>query len=245
MANEKRLRIPFLSGVILNDPLSALATIIEVEADARLTAITSENYLPIVLDPYASGGAPEIAHAIAYSDSNPYLLTVIREREGSTAREHFTGTQYLHGPTIADFYPNPTPAAWVTRAAALSLTSTSTAIVWDTVRDDPYSFWSAGLPTRLTVPEGLGGLYIVTANAGFSSSSSSLRVIPTIHHNGVAIPFYSYGVKTSTSTFGGAASTVLPLRLTAGDYVENWASTNSTTAAELPFCLLNVVRIGP
>lgn len=106
-----RKRANFAGGLIANDPLTDTALTANSEGFVVLPSVTlGDDYVPIVLDPDGSGGAPEIAYVsfhglysqqVTFADNN--AATPAREaKEGSSSREHALGIQWLMGPTIAD-----------------------------------------------------------------------------------------------------------------------------------------------
>lgn len=58
------------------------------------------------------------------------------------------------------------------------------AVTWDTIDEDPYAGWSAGSPTRYTVPDGWAGWWHATANVSLSGTGATgLALIPSIAVN--------------------------------------------------------------
>jgi len=244
MANEKRLRIPSLSLVQLDTTLADDGTTLTVAKDARLSAITSANHLALISE------AGEILYATAYDDSGADgVLTVARAQEtafgGGTATENAAGHVYRHGPTLVEFPPIPTPIVRLTHSSPQSLTSTLTAIAWNTAGVDPYGFWDSGANTRATVPAGQGGAYLATFNYGTVSSTNAFRIIAELRVDGGAVAPQGFGYKSGTAEFSVYAQVALPLYLTPGQYVQGFASINTgTQSAASAFCGLSLVRIG-
>jgi hypothetical protein len=160
MANEKRLRIGGLAGTVLNNPLAIGGTSLTVDHDTRLEAITSANHLAIVLDPAGTAGAPEVVYATAYDNSDPYVLTIARAQEGTTAREHATATVWQHGPTVRDIASGRVAFA---RRSSGDITASSTS--WADVHAD----------FQLSVPAADGD--IVEVGVSTSASGSGTRNI--------------------------------------------------------------------
>lgn len=102
MANEIRLRQNFISGTITDNPLTSGATTVNSAALAALVAIGSASHAVLILDPRGVSGAPEIVHVTAHTASAT-SATIVRGREGTTARQHASGTAWAHGPIASDF----------------------------------------------------------------------------------------------------------------------------------------------
>jgi hypothetical protein len=102
MSNDLRVRQNFLSGVVDDNPLGSGATTLTSSALASLVAVGSTQHLAITLDPGATAGAPEIVYVTAHTASAT-TATILRGREGTTARAHNQNVPWSHGPTIVDF----------------------------------------------------------------------------------------------------------------------------------------------
>lgn len=103
-----RLKAPFHYGTITNNPLAAGGTTLSSTDIADLPAVASPEIMAIILDPTGVGGDPEIVHITAHTAASTNA-TITRGEEGTTGREHISGTTWLHGPTTQD-YDDPTPA---------------------------------------------------------------------------------------------------------------------------------------
>jgi hypothetical protein len=69
-----------------------------------------------------------------------------------------------------------TPRVRAVREATQSLTTGSTiAIQYDTAPQNPRTMWSAGNPSRLTVPAGGGGTYVIGGAAQFAPAATGSR----------------------------------------------------------------------
>jgi hypothetical protein len=102
MANEIRLRQNFASGTITDNPLTNVATTVNSAAFANLPAVTATSHLPIILDPLASAGAPEIVYITAHTAAAT-SATVVRGQEGTSARQHATGMTWRHAALVSDY----------------------------------------------------------------------------------------------------------------------------------------------
>lgn len=98
-----------------------------------------------------------------------------------------------------------------------------TALALDTVDTDPAGFWSAGAPTRLTVPSGDGGGYSVFVQVGWTFSGSGASFI-RVRKNGSVILAQSYQEILASNGITILASLI---ELLAGDYIEILVNQNS------------------
>lgn len=102
------------------------------------------------------------------------------------------------------------------------------AVSWANETWDTDGYHDNGTPTRVTIPTGLGGVYLIGANLGFEDGADyvGLQLLPNV---GDA---YAIGQKAESSplsiTWGSTALEILGLfRLSAGQYVECKAQQNS------------------
>lgn len=132
--------------------------------------------------------------------------------------------------------------ASATRATNQSIPNSAyTAISFDAASFDSNGFWSAGAPTRLTVPAGGDGVYIVSTEAHWQASAVGNRGL-ALHVNGASYEGQVFGPNCGGvgQPFQGFAKQV---ELVAGDYVEIQAFQDSGGAlnvlgsAELSPCL--------
>lgn len=110
-----------MSRIHYNNALGALQSALAVDdttinflAAPPFETITSDDYVPLVLDPATSNGPNakfEIVHLTAYSYGN-LSGTILRAQEGTSAQTHASGARWLCGPTKADvealLLPGPT-----------------------------------------------------------------------------------------------------------------------------------------
>lgn len=109
MANEIRVRSAVLAGTITDNPLLVGATSFNSARLADVPAIGATEHYPIVLDPLGVNGAPEVVWITAHTASQT-SATITRAREGTTARQHPSGTTWYHGPTVNDYIRSVTTA---------------------------------------------------------------------------------------------------------------------------------------
>jgi hypothetical protein len=89
------------SGTVSDNPLLFDATTINSAAFANLRAVTAPDFLWITLDPEGANGAPEIVKVTA-NTAAATSVTVEREQQSTTAREHPTATVWAHTLTEED-----------------------------------------------------------------------------------------------------------------------------------------------
>lgn len=106
MANERRMRFASQWGTITNNPLLIGGLTMNSAELASLPAVTSSQYAAIVLDPLSTN--PEIVWVTAHTASAT-SATIVRGREGTSARQHNVGTRWSHAPTLYDFDYGKTP----------------------------------------------------------------------------------------------------------------------------------------
>lgn len=109
----------------------------------------------------------------------------------------------------------------------------NSALVFSATDWDTHSFWAAGQPTRLTVPTGYGGVYLVTG-AVVRYAGTNYAVIRV---NGSAW----HGTVGPLSVTGYQSATAL-ISLSAGDYVEFYIEGGGSATSEP--CWLSLARIG-
>lgn len=102
-----RIRTDFIRGTITNNPLAIGDVTLTSGSLASLPVISSPDIAVIILDP--AGAAPEIVHVTAHSSASS-SATILRGREGSSAKAHVQGTAFAHGATSDDLPANAFPA---------------------------------------------------------------------------------------------------------------------------------------
>lgn len=116
-----RIKTPFISGTILNNPLAIGDTTLSSAALANLAAVASPDIAAIILDPAGSAGNPEVVWVTAHTASAT-TATISRGQEGSTARQHLLAVAWAHGPTIMDF--NQKKGTDIASASSLTMPNT-------------------------------------------------------------------------------------------------------------------------
>lgn len=101
MPSGPRIRTDNVFGTTTDNPLTAGATTMNSAGLANLAAVSSAHAI-IVLDPLRSAGAPEAVIVTAHTGSAT-SATITRGAYGTSAREHASGTLWVHAPTREDF----------------------------------------------------------------------------------------------------------------------------------------------
>ena len=101
--------------------------------------------------------------------------------------------------------------------------NTFTAITWNTERFDTDGFHNTSTNTsRMTIPSGKAGKYLVTGNVDFDGNATGVREL-RIYKNGTAY----LGTWTAASTAFPSANVVAIMDLSVADYVELYAKQDS------------------
>ena len=130
------------------------------------------------------------------------------------------------------------------RATAQALTGgVNTAVSFSAATFDSHAYWSAGAPTRLTVPADGAGKYLIAGAIDFASSASSLRAIE-LRKNGTPIVSV-VGQSVGSAHYGMEALDVASLAV--GDYVDLLAYSNNSVDIDVaifqPFLSLTFLGI--
>lgn len=104
MANDIRVRANAIGGLIEDNPLASGGVTLNSAGLSALPVIGSTQHAALTLDPNGRAGEPEIvwvtSHAAAATSA-----TIVRGREGTTARQHAQGVGWRHTLTAWDFQP--------------------------------------------------------------------------------------------------------------------------------------------
>lgn len=103
--------------------------------------------------------------------------------------------------------------------------ATGTAITFDTVEEDTSGFYNSSNPTRITIPEGGDGYYIVEGYLVYTPSTTGYRDV-AIYLNGSQYTIYR-GV--ATDVYSTPCFITIALKLSAGDYLELFAGHTAGT----------------
>lgn len=119
------------------------------------------------------------------------------------------------------------------------------AIQWLGAAAQTDAFWSAGSPSRITIPTNLGGTYLITASPIFDINGTGGR-FTGIYKNGVAV--------NATANSGGSAAwytqfqLAVPVICVPGDYLEVFVYQTSGVALNMKasayMALFTATRLG-
>jgi hypothetical protein len=125
-------------------------------------------------------------------------------------------------------------------------TSTNTYLSFDNIVDTG-GFYSAGQPTRLTIPAGAGGRYLITAQIRWSvSSGSGQRDMRIVKNSNIDIGRDNDGLTTHINAV--YQSLAITRTLAAGDYVRLFV--NQTSGGNLDIQqdddspIFSIIRVG-
>lgn len=101
MPSGPRVRTDNVFGTTTDNPLTNVATTLNSAGLTNLAAVSSAHAV-IILDPLRASGAPEVVIVTAHTASAS-SATVTRGAYGTSARQHASGTLWVHAPTREDF----------------------------------------------------------------------------------------------------------------------------------------------
>jgi hypothetical protein len=149
------------------------------------------------------------------------------------------------------------PQAFIGASLTLSATQPLTNITyapisWDAETFDTDSFHSSGALTRLTIPAGLGGKYMVTANVGFEGQVTpagfrGLIITKNGDQNSNVVSHWQNATVTGVGTYNTVSAVV---DLAAGDYVQAYvyqsqgATINITSNSKFMLAKLDSGKVG-
>ncbi len=164
MADEKIRRENFKHGTITDNPLTSGASTINSAEFAGLATLAADEHKIIVLDPLAVAGDPEIVLVTAHAAAST-AITATRGHDGTTARQHASGTAWVEAVTVAQHKMG--AVAFATRAStSLTLNSTTWANL-DTALDLVLK-----AKTNDIVEVHINGLYLGEAVSAFIEASA-------------------------------------------------------------------------
>lgn len=117
-----------------------------------------------------------------------------------------------------------TPCAVVTHNAAQTTTNnTNLVLAYNTAVSNNFGFWSSGDNTKLTVPAGYGGLYMISVSVRWIANATGYRLV-VVRLNG-ATPLAVNLDDSSASEASSAFACVQPLA--DGDYIDSYVRQTS------------------
>ena len=183
----------------------------------NVPTITGSDYIPLaILD--ATGHLSEIVWLTAYTAAAT-TGTISRGQEGTSGVDHSSGDGVTCAALVADVAY---AGAKVYRSAAYSLVNGAvTAVPWDAEEWDTDSFHDNSTnPSRLTVPAGLGGKYVVLASVGSDVSFTTGRFIIGLQKNGATIRGGNAEYSFASAGAYPMVSLATEVDLAPGDYME-------------------------
>jgi hypothetical protein len=153
------------------------------------------------------------------------------------AQSHSNGATLAHVLTAGSLRAAALPQGFIGarayNSAVQSITdNTSTALTFDSEEFDSDTFHSTSSNTsRMTIPAGLGGKYILTASAYFSGFDADGTRLMFFKKNGSELRGESRIGPASNS--GQTPNPTVVVDLNAGDYVEVWVYQNSGAAMDV------------
>jgi len=171
------------------------------------------NTNPVILD--------GLGTAIIYGDGQ--YRQVLQDSAGNTLWDQLTNY------TITTFTPTYNGALIVLGTDQSISDSSATNISFTSADYDTLSFWSAGSPTRITIPSGVSKVRL-SAELQYAANATGARTFQ-INKNGSGVyngraSVNGSAASTSTSGFGMNCSTAV-INVSAGDYFEVNTSQNS------------------
>lgn len=123
------------------------------------------------------------------------------------------------------------PVCQVRRSTAQAITSSTSfnAISFNTEVEDTHNMWTAGSPTRVTIPTGWSGLYVVTFNAGVEVNANGGRGLRLSLNTSDAAEVV--GAPISSLHWFGSISALI--RAVAGNYIEAKVLQNSGSTLDV------------
>lgn len=213
MANEKRVRNDNVQGT-LSSTMSAAGTTINSAGLANLEAISSTEHAAIIIDPGRTAGAPEIVYVTAHTGAAT-SATVVRAREGTSARTHSSTERWVHAPTAID-WRGIQPVELITSTASTMLPYGVSIITSATNADRVF---------KLASPAYVGATKTVIVNTVAGATDTA-----AFRHSSTANTWFGSTQGTLTATTGG---NVLAAASFVGASTSQWAIVSKTTGLTL------------
>lgn len=146
------------------------------------------------------------------------------------------------GATAVNAISNPMVVAYRSSTQSFA-NNTDERVTWEGTNED-YStaFWSSGSATRLTIPTGQGGLYLMTFHVTFAGNATGDRYA-FIWANGADFSSPYGTVIRAPGTFAGRFSGTFVNDLSAGTYIQLNCRQNSGGALNLVYAQMSLMRI--
>lgn len=205
-----------LGGAIDSDDTAVTFAAALTHVGGNVPTISGTDYIPLTL--LDSGGeVAEIVYLTAYTAAGT-SGTVTRAREGTTGVSHASGADVVHAPTATDFTFR---GVSLTKTATQAVgTAAETPVTFDAESFDTDGFHEGVTnPSRITIPTGLGGKYLIGGSATIAGLSTGHRFIVFFKKNGSILSGYNGNYSAvNPGTLGASVSALVELAV--GDYIE-------------------------
>ncbi|WP_413943972.1 hypothetical protein [Bdellovibrio sp. HCB-162] len=210
---------------------------------ARISVVTSENTTTTATGGYmrfqtTTTGANTLTEVMRLSDGKVGIGTASPGQKltvAGTIESTSGGVKYPDTTTQTTAYPGAAKRALLALNAGTSATAVSP-VSWNVATYDTGGFWSAGSPTRLTIPAGVTLVRLCGNAYGYFAAGSSGMIGSGIHKNGA----FAAGLP-HTLTEGHTATTPYitnfcssPVVVTTGDYFEMTFGPNGVGTVTIP-----------
>jgi len=175
----------------------------------------------------------------------PYPLSTDPLSQGAVAIQNLASYLDSYVPKYGDA-PDPNMAK-VYRSLTTSIPNGGTAtMTWDQVVWNPTGMYAGANPTRLTVPAGAAGKYLLVCSVGFSVNATGYRAVVLLLNGTTALGRSTQQAANGATHVAGLAAET---QLAVGDYVEVTGGQNSgaalNTTGGVDMTWLSARRIGP
>lgn len=143
-------------------------------------------------------------------------------------------------------YKRPALGVRLTSSSPGNATNSDQTVPFDAAAFDDAGFWDSGTPNRLTIPTGLGGLYLVHFSSGVTTSSTASRFIARVRLGGTTtIGPSAQSNRQATTNVATQAGASFLYRFAAGDFIELRDNELSGSLARVSGSIsLGLVRFG-
>lgn len=201
------------SGLTNSATSVTFATALTHSGGTNVPTISGSDYIPLtILD---SDGVPkEIVYLTAYTAAAT-TGTISRSQEGTSGVTHAAGVAIVHGPTVTDVAKTIGASAYLSSAQNTS-TGTGLMVPLQSETFDSDAFHDTVTNnTRMTIPAGGDGMYVVSGQVTYASNVTGYRSAIITKNGATTGP---QAVVPGVGSQRALATTILSL--VAGDYIE-------------------------
>lgn len=159
-----------------------------------------------------------------FTDPQSFVSAVTTLSAAIWNRDVRDNIRFLRTPPGVSYYRN---------AVTALATGVTTKITWTTAREDTDAFFAGANPTRLTVPAGKAGRYLIGASVDYASTATAGDRDTRIILNGDATKILCRDRRAGSVTSSTGVMIGREWRLAAGDYIEVTAMQNSVASLDL------------